>query len=81
MADETPTEILYMCQVCDSVNLPATDLTWYFSGAEQRQPADELSIPAWYCTACVATREFHSGPNYKGPRLDIAIRDHERNKH
>ena len=80
MAEETTDEILYDCQVCNTTGHRAEDLTWYFLGAEQRSNTDTLSKPAWYCTTCVAARRFHEGPNYKGPRLDIALRDHEQNK-
>ena len=80
MAEETTDEILYDCQVCDKVNLRANTLTWYFYGAEQLSNDDEPSKPAWYCPTCIASRHFHEGPDYKGPKLDIAIRDHKRNK-
>ena len=76
---EVPEVILYPCQVCDSIGNRAEDLTWYFRGAEQLSNDDEPSKPAWYCTTCVASRRFHSGPDYTGPRLDIAIIDHVKN--
>ena len=78
MADETTDEILYDCQVCNTTGHRAEELTWYFIGAEQRSN-DTLSKQAWYCITCVASRRFHEGPDYKGPRMDIAIRDHELN--
>ena len=80
MAEETTDEILYDCQVCNTTGHRAEELTWYFLGAEKLPPTDALSRPAWYCTTCVASRHFHGGPDYKGPRLDIALRDHEQNK-
>ena len=80
MAEETTDEILYDCEVCNSTGHRAEELTWYFLGAEQRSNDDELSGAAWYCPTCVASRHFHEGPDYKGPRLDNALRDHEQNK-
>ena len=80
MVGATPTEVLYACQVCDTVNLPATDLTWYFYGAEIRADTERQSKSAWYCTSCVATINLREGAEHKGPRLDIAIREHELNK-
>ena len=73
-------EILYSCQVCDSTGLKAKKLTWYFPGAERRQSDEELSKPAWYCTTCVTSLNLRNTPAFKGPRLDNALRDHERDK-
>ena len=77
MTDVTTDGTLYDCQVCNSVGHSANELTWYFPGAEIRLPADGESKAAWYCSECIAKRSFHE--DKIGPRLDIAIYDHEQN--
>ena len=72
-------EILYTCEICSRANIPANELNWYFIGAEFRTPNEEPSKPAWYCTDCETTISLRSDPIYKGPRLDNALSDHEKN--